>query len=246
MQRLLNVSRALLATAACLALASTAQAAGGLNLSWSDCSTFGTMQRNFACASNTAPAHIMYGSAITGVDMGQLNGQASVLDLQTNQAALSNWWQLGAGGCRAGLISAGFDFTANVNCLDPWAGQAAGGINYTAGFGGANKARIRTVCAIPGSTSISGTDEYYFFKVTILNGKTTGNGSCAGCTDGACVVFNSIEVTQPLGVGDYKISNPLNRNWVQFQGGATGVSGGCPAATPTRNKTWGSVKSIYR
>jgi hypothetical protein len=53
-------------------------------------------------------------------------------------------------------------------------------------------------------------------------------------------------VTQPAGVGDYTISNTLNRNWVQWQGGAVNVTGGCPAATPTQNRTWGSVKSLYR
>ena len=70
--------------------------------------------------------------------------------------------------------------------------------------------------------------------------------SCAGCTDGACIVLNSIQLTQPIGVGDYTISNPILRNWVQWQGGATTITGGCPLATPTRSTTWGSVKSLYR
>ena len=103
--------------------------------------------------------------------------------------------------------------------------------------------RART---IPGSTSITGTDEYYFFRVGISNARSTGNGSCAGCTDGACIVFNSIQVTQPAGVGDYTISNPLVRNFVQWQGGGGSVAGGCPASVPTRQQTWGSVKSLYR
>jgi len=33
---------------------------------------------------------------------------------------------------------------------------------------------------------------------------------------------------------------------VPWQGGGGEVSGGCPAAVPTRNATWGSVKSLYR
>ena len=249
MRKLLIGSRALFATLALTMVATAAHAAGGLNLSWNDCSTFGTLQKNFACTSNSG-ANTMYGSAVTGVQMDQLNGEASVLDLQTNQAALSNWWHLEpAGGCRSNtpqLISADFNFLSNVNCLDPWGGGAAGGIDYAPGFGGPNRARIRTVCAIPGSTGITGTDEYYFFKVTYTNARTVGNGSCAGCQDGACIVFNSILVTQPAGVGDYTITNPLNRNYVQWQGGGSGVTGGCPAAVPTRTTTWGSVKSLYR
>jgi len=246
MQRLLNVSRALLAAAALTLVASSAQAQQGLNLSWNDCGSFGTMQRNFACNTNGG-ANTMVASVLVPNPMAQLNGQAGVLDLQTNQPALSPWWTIGTGQCRLGsTLSADFNFLANVNCLDAWVGGAAGGVNYTQAFGGPNKSRIRTVCAIAGSTAITDTDEYYMFKVTFTNARTVGTGSCAGCQDGACIVFNSILVTQPAGVGDYSIINPLVRNFVQWQGGGGEVSGGCPAAVPTRNATWGSVKSLYR
>jgi hypothetical protein len=243
MKRLLT----LLACAA-LTLVATSAFAGGINLSWVDCGAFGALQRNFACNTNSG-LNSAVASVVTGVDMAQLNGQASVLDMQTNQAALSNWWQFNSPGCRfasPALIAGNFDFTANINCLDPWGGTASGGLNYSPGFGGPNRARIRTVCAIIGSTGITGVDEYYMFKVNISNARSTGAGACAGCTDGACIVFNSILVTQPAGVGDYTISNTLLRNWVQWQGGAVNVTGGCPAATPTQNRTWGSVKSLYR
>jgi hypothetical protein len=89
-------------------------------------------------------------------------------------------------------------------------------------------------------------------QVIINNAKTTGTGSCAGCTDGACIVLNSVKVTQPATVHqDYTITNPLGRAYVLWQaGGANPGSGpngtGCPGATPTRNETWGSVKSLYR
>jgi len=243
------MKKTLLMAGALLALtAGIASAQGGINLSWTDCGTFGQLQKNFACNTNSG-SNIMVGSVITGVQMDQLNGQASVLDLQTNAPALSPWWSFQTGGCRFNSpspLSASFDFTASSNCLDPWGGAGAGGINYANGFNGANRARIRTVCAIPGNTAITGTDEYYMFKVTFNNSRTTGTGACAGCTDGACIVFNSITVTQPLGVGDYTISAPITRNWVQWQGGAGSVLGGCPGATPTRSATWGSVKSLYR
>jgi hypothetical protein len=247
MKKILLMAGALLALTAGLA-----SAQGGINLSWTDCGTFGALQKNFACTSNTTnPGAIIVGSAVTGVQMDQLNGQASVLELQINQPSLDNWWHFETGGCRVGGVTANFDFTASSNCLDPWTGAAAGGVSYTAGYNGPNRARIRTVCAIPGSTGITGTDEYYFFKVTILNNKTVGNGSCVGCLDGACIVFDSINVTQPLGVGDYTISAPINRAYVQWQGGASGVGqgpngSGCPGATPTHSRTWGSVKSLYR
>ena len=92
MKRMLTLSRSLLAAAALTLVASSAFAAGGVNLSWNDCGAFGTMQRNFACNTNSG-VNTMFASAIAPVPMPQLNGHAGVLDLQTNQATLSSWWR---------------------------------------------------------------------------------------------------------------------------------------------------------
>jgi hypothetical protein len=242
------MKKTLLMAGALLALTvGVASAQQGVNLSWNDCGTSGALQRNFACNSNTASGHTMFASAIIGTDLPQLNGCFGVMDMQTNTLALGNWWQIATGGCRAGspaAISSDFNFTTNVNCLDPWGGIAAGGVSFTPGFNGPNRARIRAQCAIPGSAPITGTDEYYFFKVFISNARTVG--ACnAGCLDGVCIVFNSLLVTQPLGVGNYTATGPITRNYIQFQGGG-GLGGECPGATPTQTRTWGSVKSLYR
>ncbi|MEO5618820.1 MAG: hypothetical protein ABIS67_13720 [Candidatus Eisenbacteria bacterium] len=234
-----------------MSLLASSAFAQGLNLSWNDCGSFGTEQRNFACGVNTG-VNTMYCSAVTGVVMPQLNGMAGVLHLQVNQALISDWWKIGGTGvapnCRAGTaMTADFSFIANVNCVDPWQGAAAGGLNYEHGFNGANRARIRTVCAIAGSIAINGTDEHYFLKVTVNNSRSTGTGACAGCSDGACIVFNSLLVTQPAGVGDFLIINPLARRHVLWQPGGSTIGGlGCPAQVPTRDQTWGQVKSLYR
>jgi hypothetical protein len=251
MHSLLRRTRSLLAAAALTLAASNAHAQfekGFMNLSWDDCGTFGTMQRNFACNTNSG-SNTMYASGVLEVAMPQLNGAASVLDMQTNQPALSNWWKIGGAGtapnCRPGsVMTADFNFLGNVNCLDPWAGAAIGGISFSQGFGGPNRARIRTVCAIAGSTPAVPDIEYYFFKVTFTNARTTGTGSCAGCEDGACIVLSSINLTQPVGAGNHTLDTPLTRQYVVWQGGD--VNGGCPGATPARTATWGAVKSLYR
>ena len=242
------MKKTLLMAGALLALtAGIASAQGGINLGWGDCGGGPTtLSKTFACTSNTLTGAIIIASAVAPVQMDQLNSEESEMILQTNAAALSPWWNLQSGGCRSG-IAGGFDFTSGpFTCLDPWQGGASGGLNYVAGYGAPNRAQIRTVCAIAGSTGITGTDEYYFFKVTLLGAKTTGTGSCAGCTDGACIVFTSLKLNQPAGVGDYTLTNPLVRQYVLWQAGGAGVTGGCPAATPTRSATWGSVKSLYR
>jgi hypothetical protein len=229
--------------------------AAGLNLSWGDCGSAGVLQRNFACDTNVG-TNTMYGSAVVQAPMPQLNGQESTLGLQTSQASLSNWWQFATGGCRngsPGILSADFNFTSSTSCLDPWAGTAAGGVVYEPAFFGPNASRIRVVSALPGSTSINATSEYYIFKLTFLNARTVGTGSCAGCFEGACFVYQQLRMTQPIGsgLGDQIITTPLTRAFVVWQGGASGAllgsnGSGCLGATPSHHSTWGSVKSLYR
>ena len=58
-------------------------------------------------------------------------------------------------------------------------------------------------------------------------------------------MLNSIDVIAAGNVEHRKLTNASTPggNFVTWQGGG-GTN--CPAATPTRNSTWGSVKSLYR
>ena len=244
------MKKTLLMVGALLALtAGIASAQGGINLAWNDCSPAGLSAKTFACASNTLSGAIMVASAVSPAPLDQFVGEESEMIVQTNQPALSAWWGLQAGGCRGTTaVAAGFDFTGGpFTCTDPWSGAAAGGMNYLPNFGGANRAQLRTVCAIPGSTAIDNSTEYYLFKVTLLGAKTTGANSCAGCTDGACIVLTQIKLVEVAGApaGDYLVTNPIVNQHVTWQVGGT-LAGNCPAATPTSTRTWGSVKSLYR
>jgi len=231
--------------------------AAGTNLSWDDCGAFGQMQHDFACDTNSGVS-LLYASVVTGVAMPQLNGVACRFLLQTDQAALSPWWHFETNGCRgptfsspttAGLLASA-DFTSQpTSCLDPWSGGAAGGMNYTPGgtLGlGPNRGLIRAVSAIPGNTSIDATSEYVVIRLTFRHIDTVGSGSCAGCSESACILLSEMQLTQPLGVGDVRFgdSQPAQRNWVRWHSGI--VSGGCPAALPARQASWGAVKSLYR
>jgi hypothetical protein len=250
------MKKTLLIAGALLCLGVSLASAGGINLSWNDCGTTGQGAQTFACNTNTGAPHIMVGSAVSPVDIPAMVAMAAVLDLQTNQAALSPWWNFdpsnppASTGCRSGppsALSASFDFTTGpFACNDIWGGVASGGSNYQSQFGSANRGRIRLVCAVAAPVGVDNVTENYYFKVTFNNSKSTGTGNCAGCQDGACIVFNSIELDQNPGLGNTEISNPLNSQFVTWQSGGGNVTGGCPAATPTRNSTWGSVKSLYR
>jgi len=86
----------------------------------------------------------------------------------------------------------------------------------------------------------------------VSNIKTVGTGACAGCQTGVCIVFNSILLNTPILANDRTLSGPSNgtdSNYCMWQGGGNptvGVITGCPAATPTKQRTWGAVKALYR
>ncbi len=259
-------SSALLLVAASLLLSRPAAAQppyGSLALRWDNCFTDGgTAAHSFACNTNSLPGDVLILSAWAPVDMPQLNGAATALTLWSLDATLPSWWQLYAGGCRgtAGITAQFTPPLTSTNCVDTWLGQAAGGMNFAPGY--SNTARIRTVCAISGSTSVTAGQELFIARVVILHSKTTGTGSCGGCLDGACIGLESVLLTQPSGVGDYTILLPYGGSGTDFVGWQSPVNmpesvfpyhgsymkdfTSCSAATPARRPTWGAVKSLYR
>jgi len=245
------MKKTLLIAGALLALTAGMANAGGLNLSWNDCGAFGTELRAATCLNNSTPVNggTIICSAIAPVVMDQLVAFTSVVDLQTTTAALNPWWLMGAGGCRNGAMSANVNFsTGPFNCADVWGGQASGGMVYIQppSSSAPNRARVKATFAVAAPVAADDVTESYIIGFSFSGVKTAGTGSCAGCLDGACIVFNNLELNQPLGVGDYVLSNAILRQHIRWQAAGSSVTGGCPDGTPTRNTTWGSVKSLYR
>jgi len=244
MKKTLLIAGALLAMTATLALAE------GINMSYSDCGTFGTHGKTSTCLSNAGAAMQLIASFIAPPGIVRFVGVDGFIDVQVANATLDDWWKHGATQCRGGTAtSVDLGFLSNVNCVDPWAGQGSGASLWTPGFGGANKARLR----FQGSMAydpvtpvvLDPATEYYCAKVSINNTKSTGTGNCAGCLDGACVVLQSIQLfqgevtdTSPL------ITTPAPQSHVTWQNPA-GVPG-CPGVVPTKSSTWGKLKSLYR
>lgn len=246
------------------AVPTTGFAAQGLNLSWSRCygEGLGTQNRNFACNQNTG-VNIMVGSFVLSSNMPQVIGTEIIMQLASDSPTLPNWWAFkNTGTCR--LSSLGMNTIANpadVVCVDWSAGQAVGGIGaYCTSTSpcignpsATNVAVPKLINAVPQAAAmdLEAGVEYFDFHLTINNVKTVGTGACAGCQVPVCIVLNSIRVVD---LGDHNsrfISAAANpgSNFITWQGGgvpSTPQGTGCPAATPTRKSTWGSVKSLYR
>lgn len=238
-----------------LALTATvASAAQGLNLRWNACFGDGGVQnRASTCLVNTG-TNGLTGSFEMGSDLAGVTGIEGILDLASAGAALPAWWTfVNVGSCRSvSLTSNGTISPAAVVCADWSGGAAAGGLAaYQVGLYGANTARIKVGFAVAASVELFGGQEYFGMNVNINNAKTVGTGLCAGCTTPVCIVFNSCNVVPGTNAGRKIVgaTDGTGSNFATWQGGAgvgTALGNGCPAATPTRNSTWGSVKSLYR
>lgn len=241
---------ALIAAALVALTASAALAQPGINLGWSDCG--GATNTAFACNSNSGAPFSLVASFVPPAGVDQMVGMAAQIDIVTDSATLPDWWSFGAAFCRgATALSTSFDFTSGpFTCSDPYAGQAAGGFAYDVGFGQPNRARLRVQCAVPADNPVplDPTLEWYALKANVSKAKTTGTGSCAGCSTPACIVLNSVQLFQPLEVhNDPEIDAPgAHGNFVTWQSVPAGQASPCPQSTPTHTTTWGSLKSLYR
>ena len=245
------MKKVILLCGALLAISATVASAGGVNLAWTKCLGEGApvLNKNFACTLNTG-TNVMVASFIPTITSTTVNGNEIVIDLQSSTSTLPLWWAFkNAGTCRSTSLSVTPTAdAANLVCVDEFAAQATAGIGaYNIGYGGPARARLVIAEAVPAAAvaAVDPTMEYFSINVAVSNTKSTGVGSCAGCSTPVCVVLNSIKLTAGGGTKDEVIGNAAVSNYVTWQGGAIG-GGGCPAATPTHNTTWGAVKSLYR
>ena len=236
--------------------ATVAAAAPGVGLHWNACvGDAGTVNRNFACNSN-AGTNQLVGSFELGADLPGVVGTEIVVDFASAGASLPAWWAFkNVGTCRQASLTMNTVISATATCVDWAAGAGAGGIGaYNIGTRGPNTARMVAALAVAasGAADLAPGTEYFSFNMLINNAKTVGTGACAGCQTAVCIVFNSINVVPPAPAVGIKLTGPSNgfdADFATWQGGAGVVVGGvsgCGAATPTSNKTWGAVKSLYR
>ena len=244
----------LLVSALFLVAAAGSASAAGLNLSWTDCGITGTENRNVACTANTGSS-VLVGSFVAPTGLATVTGFAAIVDVETATPTLPAWWDIG--GCRLGTSMVhSASFLSFATCFDYFAGGAGGsGVYLRPGHPEVtelNRARIKEGWALPaGSGGIGPIDvdtETYAFNITITNARSVGLGACAGCLTETCIVFNEILVTNAPGDpnGNTTMINPALRAFVTFQGWSGTGENACYAVTPVRNRTWGSVKSLYR
>jgi len=239
-----------------LAMSASVAAAAGVGLKWNACASDGGLTNKvFACNTNNG-TNLLVGTFETGAaGLLHTSGNEVVIDLASQSTPLPAWWAFkNAGTCRSAALTMNFVISASAaNCADWALGAAAGGIGaYNIGLRGPNTARLVAALAVAPDNlqDLTGGQDYFSFNISISNVKTV-NG-CAGCLDPVCIVFNSLNLTTPVLANNVFLTGPSNgtdSNFCTWQGGAGVVTpggSGCPQATPTKNKTWSQVKSLYR
>jgi hypothetical protein len=237
-----------------LALSASMASAAGINLLWNNCAGGGgAAAATFACNTNSgASSHTFVASFVAPAGItAYVSNQATVL-VNSDAASLPDWWAIkGTGQCRNNAATADANFASGpFGCTDLWSGTASGALaSYNVGFGTPNQGRMNLVFAVPGSgaSALNEGEEYYAFKVLVLNTKTVGTGSCAGCSIGARITCVDLQVQQPSGTpgGNADLTNPADGNtsncctW-------NNPTTACTPPVAAKTTTWGSIKSLYR
>jgi len=249
------MKKLLVLTSALLVLTAAAASAQGINLAWRDCITQAAQAANETYLCGTSRKGISFKGVMSFVSPATLSafeGVQAVIDIQNAGPTLVDFWKAGLGECRdgnfvfpAGLTGVG---TGTVGaCRNPYAGGATGGgFQWNSGFGGANRARIQLAMARSDAVALTAGQQYLAGVYTL---DTVGDdGSCPGCEVPACLVLNQVELYQVAGTPPqdiYILNTAGTRQYTTWQGGSVDAPG-CPAATPTHNRTWGGVKTLYR
>lgn len=244
--------RALLC-AALLSVVSTNAFAGGINLSWDDCGAFGTAMKSFACDTNAgADVAVISFTPHWDIDMIALEAR---IDLQSRGPAIPSWWDVwNAGSCRSNGLVADAIF-GGTHCLDPGFSFALIG-EYTRDGNRPDFAKILIAAVMPdgASSPVDISHEYYGVRLVIHRSHTVGAGVCAGCLEPVGLALNRVSLAYgPEGSLVQSIETPIDRNFICWQcacGPQADGPGGfsfsyCPV-TPTLNRTWGQIKSLYR
>lgn len=241
------------AAAVLLLTPSVTRASAGVNFAWDNCLPEGGLSsKTFACNTNSG-AKSMWGSFVLAANSPHFVGIEAIIDVQTDSDSLPSWWQLyNSGTCRSTALSSSTDFTSAPDslCSDPWSGQGSGGITGYHTYwtdpqvpsGNANAAQIKLAYAFPSTSpeSLTAGVEYYAFKLMLSATKSTGTGSCAGCSTPACITFSELKVTQLDGTLE-DLTVPITSNVVLWQ-----TSTPCSAPSLPLRTTWGQIRSLLK
>jgi hypothetical protein len=236
-----------------LALASPASASG-VALRWGSCE--GTANRNFACDRSTG-SELLVGSFDPPSGIANLSGMEVILRITSADGSVPSWWQMYMpGSCRRSSVSAAFDMSDQMDCDDPWSGQAIGGIALWEADATGINVKMAAAVAPSAMGPVSSGRTYAGFKLIINHQRSSGAGACGGCDAPMCIKIEAIRLTDPGRLIDANSHKWESKYW-DLTDGITGMGGSTQVATwqggtsncaagLSKPSTWAELKARFK
>jgi hypothetical protein len=182
--------------------------------------------------------------------MPDLAGIDIVTDLQIagDVTGDAGFWDFG--GANAGAVGSLHTRPSSPGCTaytNTWqpSGSGAGSLGVTNTL---NNTRVRVValCYRPTALSTAANQKMWGIQLSIDASTSVDAGgapTATGCDKAACIVLNSIQPRTVSGADDTNLTTgSVFGNQVTINSGTTGQC----QAVPTKKRTWGQLKSLYR
>jgi hypothetical protein len=230
---------AILAGVLMVITAGAALAQSGINVAWTDClGGGGTGDKTITCTNSATASNLLFVSFISPNAIPNVGAVDGLVDVQTTNT-IGTWWNppttstRWAGNIGPSTCPGWFDAAPDPALIF---GPTLFVIN-------SNRIRLsNTIIVAAGEEQPvdAGVTEYLSHVVQLkFSSGTLNNAECVGGAALACVSLN----VQAPGVPNTFIQNPSTSQCGTWRGGGGQT---CPAATPTKKASWGSIKALYR
>jgi hypothetical protein len=244
-----TMKKYLVICAAALTVCATA-AYAGVDLSWDGCPPNAAATGNKVFVCDGSGFYQLWANYQPSVPIANFIGIQGQVDIQSAVGPISPFWAFELGGCNetsfAPTDARGVTApTCNIPTQFGTTGAAGTDVFQYTRSGAPNRALYQFADARTTSvaTIAAGSNQYAFtLNIDELNAPGAGGADCAGCGDNVAFVLNEIDVASTTNPIQPETGPGLRGNC----GTANGASAGTCAATPTQNKSWGSVKALYR
>lgn len=204
-----------------------------LHLEWDGCTPTAVSNRDFACDLNSGVEVLTASYTAEALAEQPPIAFTFKIVLLGGNSQTPSWWQTYSGGCRQGALTLDELLPSSGTCLHLASSSFLTAQQARIGGLEVNGWIILSQSPVPGAL-VPG-ETYFLANLNINHSKSTGPDSCAGCSEIVTAYFDdfTIETATPGLRYTYTATTHPLATW---QGNLV----------PTRNTTWGRIKSQYR
>lgn len=203
-----------------------------IHLDWDGCTASATSNRDFACDTDTGEDVLV--ASFTADELPDAPAWFTFSVWFESGTTQPSWWQVYPGGCRAGALRLDELPPAPSTCLHfPSSLFAASQQSMT--DGASLTGFIQLAQPNPPERLLAGED-YFLFNMRLQHPHTANADSCSGCRTPMYIYFRELVLVMATPGLQYTYDGFVTPK----------ATWQVPAQVPTRNTTWGRLKSLYR